>query len=300
MEGLIFDIQRFSIHDGPGIRTTVFMQGCNLRCFWCHNPESQAMGPQIQFFPDKCVGCANCVRACTHNAQLLLGGQRLYVRDFCQTCGRCVEECFAEALVIKAKKMTVEQVLAEVEKDRDYYDASKGGVTFSGGEPLLQRDFLRALLRACKLKGLRTAVDTAANVPWAALEQVLPYTDIFLVDVKAHDEKLHQQGTGVGNRLILENLARLTHGRAEVWVRIPVIPGYNDDPAELAAIADMLYELKGLWRVELLPFHHLGAGKYESLGLRYACAGLSTPSPDFMQDVAQTFADRGLPVHAKR
>ncbi len=300
MEGLVFDIQRFSIHDGPGIRTTVFLQGCNLRCFWCHNPESQPLGPQIQFFPDKCVGCANCVRACAHNAQLLLGGQRLYVRDFCQACGRCVQECFAGALVTKARSMTVEQVLAEVERDRDYYAPSKGGVTFSGGEPLLQPDFLRALLRACKSRGLHTAVDTAANVPWESLEMVLPYTNIFLVDVKAHDEELHRRGTGVSNRLILDNLARLVQGRAEVWVRIPIIPGYNDDPAELAAIADLLHGLKGLWRIELLPFHHLGAGKYESLGLEYACAGLSIPSPDFMQDAAQSFADRGLPVHAKR
>lgn len=296
MDGWVFDIQRFSIHDGPGIRTTVFLQGCNLRCFWCHNPESQEAGPIVQFFPDRCIACGLCVAACPQAAQLLVDGQRLYVRDLCRTCGNCVDTCYAGALTIKAKRMAVAEVLAEIEKDRPYYEESGGGVTFSGGEPTLQSDFLAALLAACKERGLHTAVDTACHVPWEILAALLPYTDLFLVDVKACDEDTHRGGTGVGNRRILDNVRRLAAADATLWVRIPVVPGFNADPAELGRIADFLAALPRVPPVELLPFHHLGAGKYESLGRAYPARDLKPPTDEAMEGFRQLFVGRGIPA----
>jgi pyruvate formate lyase activating enzyme len=294
MDGWVFDIQRFSIHDGPGIRTTVFLQGCNLRCTWCHNPESQTGGPSVQFFVDKCIVCAQCVAACPEGAQLVADGQRVYVRDLCRTCGACVDTCYAGALVIKAKQMAVAEVLAEVEKDRAYYDDSGGGVTFSGGEPALQGDFLAALLRESKARGLRTAVDTAGHVPWETLAALLPHTDLFLVDVKAFEEETHRAGTGAGNRRILENVRRLASSGVELRIRIPVIPGFNAHATELGKIACCLAGLERVPSVELLPFHHLGGGKYESLGCAYPSQAIQPPSDEAMAGFLRLFLERGI------
>jgi pyruvate formate lyase activating enzyme len=277
MDGWVFDIQRFSIHDGPGIRTTVFLPGCNLRCFWCHNPESQPAGPCVQFFPDKCIVCGQCAEVCPEGAQLVADGQRVYVRDLCRTCGACVDTCYAGALVIKAKRMSVAEVMAEVGKDRPYYDDSGGGVTFSGGEPALQSEFLVELLVASKALGIHTAVDTAAQVPWETLAALLPHTDLFLVDIKAFGEEVHRAGTGVDNRRILENVRRLAAGGVELRIRIPVIPGFNADAAE-----------------ELLPFHHLGGGKYESLGRTYPSRAIQPPTDEAMEDFLRLFTTRGI------
>jgi pyruvate formate lyase activating enzyme len=296
MEGLVFDIQRFSIHDGPGIRTTVFLQGCNLRCFWCHNPESGPMGAKVQFFPDKCIACGLCVEACPEGAQILANGRRVYVRGLCKACGRCVDQCFARALVARARTMSVEQVLAEIDKDRPYYKDSNGGVTFSGGEPLLQPVFVQTLVTACRDSGLHVAVDTAANVPWESIEPLIGVADLFLVDVKAVDEAKHREGTGVGNQRIHSNLRRLVESGATVWVRVPVIPDFNDDGQEAGRIADFLASMPGIARVDLLPFHHLGAGKYESLGLEYPSRLLQPPRDSRMNDLVRLFTERGLAV----
>jgi len=292
--GLIFNIQRFSIHDGPGIRTTVFLQGCNLRCFWCHNPESNPTRPVVEFFPDKCILCGLCVEACPEGAQKIEGDQRLYFRDLCQTCGKCVDECYARALVMPAREMSAEQVLAEVHRDRDYYNDSGGGVTFSGGEPFLQKEFLLELLQLSKRAGLHTAVDTAGNLPFDWIAEALPYTDLFLFDCKVMDEERHRTVTGVSNRRILENLRQLGDGRIPVWVRVPVIPGVNDTPREITAIAEFLSDLPGIEQVELLPFHHLGAGKYESLGMEYASQPLKPPSESQMEELVRILENRNL------
>lgn len=294
--GLVFNIQRFSIHDGPGIRTTVFLQGCNLRCSWCHNPESNPSQPVVQFFPDKCILCGACVAACPEGAQQIEANRRFFHRELCQACGKCAEECFARALVMPAGEMTVDKVMSQVQRDRDYYHDSGGGVTFSGGEPFLQKEFLLELLRASKRAGLHTAVDTAGNFPFDWIEEVLPYTDLFLYDCKMMDEQRHREATGASNRRILENLRKLGDGRARIWVRTPVIPQVNDTPQEIGRIAEFLSDLPGIEQVELLPFHHLGAGKYASLGLEYPGQPLTPPSESTMDELLNILENHQLPA----
>lgn len=294
LTGTIFNIQRFSIHDGPGIRTTVFLKGCNLRCFWCHNPEAWEPEPQVQFFPEKCIACGACVEVCENDAQFLNGDQRLYLRNLCTSCMSCVQECFSGALEQSGKVYTVEEVLSEIERDRTYYRFSDGGVTFSGGEPFLQQPFLKEALKASKEAGYHTAVDTALNVPWAQIEEVLSFTDLFLVDVKAFDDEIHRQATGVSNRRILNNLKLLSATHPEIWIRIPVIPGVNDSDSELDSISKYLSTLKSIRWIELLPFHTLGSEKYPSLGMDYPAQGLVMPSKNDMEKTLEIFQQKQL------
>ncbi len=292
--GTIFNFQHFSIHDGPGIRTTVFFKGCNLRCFWCHNPEAAIIKPEIQFFPEKCIACGACVEVCPEGAQFLEGSRRMYARDKCQLGFRCVEECFTGALYQIGREYRLDEVLAEIERDRQYYQFSGGGVTFSGGEPLLQKDFLRSLLTACRERGIHCAVDTAGNLPWEVFQEVTPLADLFLFDVKAFDEETHRRATGVGNRRILSNLVRLAESGSQIWIRIPVIPGVNDNAEEMEKIASFLEPLPGIQWVELLPFHTLGAEKYASLGREYPATGVTPPGKERMIDFQAVLLARGL------
>jgi glycyl-radical enzyme activating protein len=295
--GTIFNIQRFSIHDGPGIRTTVFLKGCNLRCHWCHNPESQRMPADIEFFPEKCIACGGCVEACPEGAQLLEGSQRVYLRDLCKVCRSCVQECFSGALLATGDERTVAQVLAEVAKDAGYYQSSGGGVTFSGGEPMLQPGFLLAMLQACHQQGYHCAVDTAGNVPWERFETVIPETDLFLYDIKALDETIHQRYTGVGNRLILENIQRLAQVGKEIWVRIPLVAGVNDSVEEIEGIARLVAPLENIRRVEVLPYHTLGSEKYTSLGKDYPAQGYQAPSREQLDRILNLFQSYGISAH---
>lgn len=271
---VIFDIQRGSAVDGPGLRTTVFFKGCNLRCRWCHNPESWQREPQILVYPGKCTGCGKCARVCPH------------AMEQCDLCGWCALLCPQDARRLCGRTYTVAEVMEQVEKDRAYYRNTGGGVTFSGGECMLWPGFLTQALRACREAGIHTAVDTAGAVPWERFQQILPYTDLFLYDVKCVTEELHRELTGVSNRLILENLRRLA-AQAEVLVRVPVIPGANDRPGELERTAALLREL-GLTGTELLPYHQLGEGKYPALGLAYT--PFATPTPEQMAAYRRLFA----------
>ena len=249
----VFDIQKCSFIDGPGIRTTVFFKGCNLACKWCHNPESQSPKRELMIQTKKCVGCGKCLEKCPNKFAS------------CDLCGKCTTYCPVSAREIVGKEYTVDQVLSEILLDKQFYLSSGGGVTFSGGECMLRVDFLAELLKKCKENGVHTAIDTAGCVPYESFLKVLPYTDLILYDVKCFSEELHLQGTGVSNRLILKNLERLSRETdCEIMVRIPVIPGYNTAVEELSSMAKFLASLR-IKAVELLPYHTMGNYKYQAL-----------------------------------
>ena len=252
--GILFDIQRNSYVDGPGIRTTVFFKGCNLRCAWCHNPESHAPSPQLMVYSNRCAGCGKCREVCPHDLAT------------CDLCGACVGLCPHHAREICGGAFTAEDVLRTIAKDRRFYDASGGGVTFSGGECMLQIDFLETLLKGCRERGIHTAVDTAGHLPRQSFERILPLTDLFLYDVKIMDSDKHRFYTGVGNELILENLRWLLSEGRRVWIRIPIIPTVNDTLGDMQRIKDFLDDCGHPEAIELLPYHALGEHKRDALG----------------------------------
>jgi len=295
MTGRIFDIQRFSVHDGPGIRTTVFLAGCNLRCFWCHNPESFERAGRLQFVESKCVGCGKCFAACPRRRHTLTDGRHLIGREDCAVCGVCAAACWAGALTVTARDADSAEILNVVALDRPFYK-NGGGMTLSGGEPLLQPDFARELLEGARREGIRTAVDTAGCVPFDNFEAVLPYTDLFLYDLKHMDSAAHRRATGVPNEQIVENLSELSGAGARSLIRIPVVPGFNDTRENMTKTAAFLKPLRGIEGVELLPFHRLGGGKYEPLGLTYAAEELRAPLPGELRELAAVFERAGIPV----
>lgn len=291
-KGTVFNIQPFSVYDGPGIRTTVFLKGCNLRCCWCHNPESIAPGRELQFSLEKCIGCGACLAVCPTGAHgLSESGVHTVDRALCTACGKCADGCFAGALCMTGETVTSDTVLRRVLTDSAYYKNSGGGVTFSGGEAMVQLPFLKELLTACRAHGVHTAVDTAGNFPFSSFEEILTVTDLFLYDIKAYDRALHRELTGVYNDRILENLPKLLERGAEVIVRVPCVPGGNWD--DLEAIAGYLKALP-IQRVELLAYHRLGEGKREALGR--AADGFSTPTAEEMEGVLRMFTEQGVPA----
>ncbi|MCD8123604.1 MAG: glycyl-radical enzyme activating protein [Lachnospiraceae bacterium] len=294
--GVVFDIQHYSIHDGPGIRTNVFVKGCPLRCLWCQNPESQARQAQLMVRHDSCVGCGACVAACPRGAVRLEEGKARTDRQLCESCGDCVAVCAADAREITGRVMTVEEVYAEAEQDRLFYEGSGGGVTLTGGEVLAQPDFAAAVLARCQEGGLHTAIETCGYGSWDHLARLLDHTDIVLYDVKHMDSEAHRRGTGVGNERILENLSRLSRERAlPVIVRTPVIPGFNDTIANMEAMVDFIKkEVPTCQEVNLLPYHPLGESKREQLeteGTRFR-----RPEEDEMEALREVFRTAGIEV----
>jgi len=264
--GVITHIQRFSVHDGPGIRTTVFLKGCQMHCPWCHNPETYSPQPEIQVFPERCIGCKACAEACRQGAHEFLEGRHVYHRDRCVACGECTETCYAKSLVRVGETRTAESIVAEVLSDRLFYEPA-GGVTISGGEPLVQAEFTREILGLCRREEIHTAIETNLAVPWKVIEALIPLVDLFLVDIKTMDDTAHQAWTGASNARTLENVRRIdVLGRALV-IRTPMVVGFNDRPDQIGAIADFLATLHNVRQYDLLPYHPLGTGKYDSLGL---------------------------------
>ena len=272
-KGTIFDIQRYSIHDGPGIRTTVFLKGCPLRCPWCANPESQRFAPEVEYFRDRCLRCFRCAAVCPRAAIVQLDGERGLDRTACDACGKCSEVCLADALRIVGREITVGEVVNVLEKDRLFYARTGGGMTLSGGEPAAQPEFAVALLRSCRSRGLHTAIQTAACQSWQLLGPVVREADLVMLDLKVLDGALHKQLVGVPNDLILANAKRIVEskGRAVV-VRIPLIPGYSSSLTNVQGIVDFASRL-GVAEVHLLPYHRLGEPKYERLGRPYPSLG---------------------------
>lgn len=272
----IFDIERNSFVDGPGIRTTVFFKGCNLKCAWCHNPESQSFKPQMMFYKDKCTACGKCKEVCPYNLEK------------CDLCGKCTVYCPMDARKVCGKEYTADEVLAEVIKDKAFYENSGGGVTFSGGECMLQIDFLLEILKKCKQNGIHTAVDTAGHIPFENFEKILPYTDLFLYDLKIFDSDKHKKYVGVGNELILENLKKLLQSGAKIWIRIPVMADVNDTAEEMQKIKEFFVTNGKPQKVELLPYHAMGENKYRAIGRNPQI--FKTPDSDKIKTLKEIFA----------
>jgi pyruvate formate lyase activating enzyme len=293
---MIFDVKKFSIHDGPGIRTTVFLKGCPLQCSWCHNPEGQDPRPQLLYRPDRCLGCGECVRACPQGAIRLDGDRVRTDSATCSLCGACVEVCYPDAREIVGREVTVSEVLAEVERDVPFYDQSGGGVTFSGGEPLLQPEFLLSLLKACHERGIHTAVDTCGHSEWQPLDEIRQYVNLFLYDLKLMDDDSHRRFTGASNQSSLGNLRSLSQRGEKIILRVPVIPAVNDDEENLWATAELAAALPSLTRVDLLPYHNTAIHKYRRLGRDFPLAGTPRPSTDHLATIAATLREFGLQV----
>ncbi|MFA5786056.1 MAG: glycyl-radical enzyme activating protein [Actinomycetota bacterium] len=294
--GVIFDIQRYCVYDGPGIRTGVFLKGCPMRCFWCHNPESQQCRPQVRFLATRCDGCGACVERCDVGAIRLRKGKLLWDFEHCNDCGECADVCTENAFARIGEELSVAQTMERVMADRDFFAGSHGGVTVSGGEPTMQPEFLLHLLRALRQDGIHTALDTCGHFPGRLLPQLLETVDLFLFDIKHADDQEHQRATGFGNRRILENFRDLLAkvGSARVTVRVPLVPGFNTEPGDIEAVIEVLTSAGYEGEVHLMPYHGWAKSKYESLGRFGDYRDLSdTPPADTDRVIAQ-FAAHGL------
>ena len=294
--GQVFDIQRFSTHDGPGIRTTVFFKGCPLRCFWCQNPEGLTSERQLQFTATRCVLCAECAKICSAGVHVLAGDSHEIRRQTCRLCGECAEVCLPGALTLVGDEREVADILAVVLQDRVYYDQSGGGVTLSGGEPLMQPDFARSLLTACREAGIHTALDSSLCCAPDALTDILPLTDLLLVDIKHVESPAHQRAIGRGNEQILANAHAVSEAGVPIIIRVPVVPSFNDSPAAIRAIAEFAAGLRTLQHLELLPFHRLGEAKYEGLGVQPPTSHLEPVPRQRVAELADAARSAGISV----
>ena len=292
--GLLFDIMRYALHDGPGIRTAVFFKGCPLSCWWCHNPEGQSSKPNLMFFENRCLDCGDCIPVCPQRAVLRLNGV-IHTTSACQVCGTCADACPSGARKVAGRRMTVSEVVREIERDLIFWDESGGGVTFSGGEPLAQPRFLESLLDACREKRINTVVETCGLAKKDLMLDLSEKVDLFLFDLKILDPLKHKKYTGVPNDPILANLEALAQRKKPVVVRFPVIPDINDDSENIRQMVAMLSRLH-LWRIHLLPYHQTGTEKYKRLGLGFRLEDAKAPPPSLVAKIAGVFERAGFNV----
>lgn len=293
----IFDIERYATKDGPGIRTVIFLKGCNLRGIWCQNPESQNCRPQIMYYMNLCRHCGRCIAVCPNHA-IRTDDMFGLVTDstLCTACGTCVENCYFDARKLMGKVMTVSELMTEIRKDAPYYERSGGGITFSGGEPLLYPEFVKEVAKQCQDEGIHTAIETAGHVPWNDFEQVLPYMNLIFFDIKHIDPELHKKYTGVTNTHILGNLRKLSQVFSPIIIRIPVVPGYNDSAEVQQRIYEFIKPLHGIEHVELLPYHRLGMTKYKGLGMEYPLQDLKSLKKDDLSYLTELACKVGIPL----
>jgi glycyl-radical enzyme activating protein len=299
-KGIVLNIERFAIHDGPGIRTVVFLKGCPLRCVWCSTVDSQYLLPEMEYFADKCTRCRKCIEICPAGA-IYAADDGLIITDrrLCDNCGKCVDICPNGARTIAGMEMTVEQVLEEVEKDNIFYANSGGGITLSGGEPTIQPEFALEIFKGCKRIGIHTAIETCGYVKWDIFDEMLRYIDLVYMDIKHMSPEEHKRLTSKKNNLIQANARKLAEKYPDkpFIIRIPVIPGYNDSDENIAATAQFVSQLKGTHRIELLPYHRLGIHKYEALSREYALSDLQTLPEDRMNALAALVESYGIEIN---
>ncbi len=295
--GIVFNVQRFSVHDGPGIRTIIFFKGCPLRCLWCDNPEGQRTAPEMVFWKGRCIHCNTCIAICPRKA-IRTGRQKskVILKNRCTLCGRCLDECYSGALEQIGRWITVDEILEEAERDRIFFDASGGGITLSGGEPTLQGGFVVELLRNCRRRRIHTAIETCGHADWKVLEKILQYTDLVLYDIKDMDPVKHKEFVGVQNDLILGNAKKISSKPFSMIVRIPIIPGYNDRQDSIKKTTQFISDLRGVREVHLIPYHQFGEAKYERLGLKYRLKGVKPPSEEHIRAIKDEFLSAGLEV----
>lgn len=294
-QSLIFDIKRYAINDGPGIRLTVFFKGCPLSCKWCHNPESISSRPEKMYAKQKCIGAQACINICPNSALTLTPDGIITNWDLCKMCGKCAEVCPTKAIEISGKSIGIHQLMSTIENEALFFDQSGGGVTFSGGEPLMHHKILLQLLTECGKKHIHRVVDTSLYSRAEIVREVAKHTELFLVDLKHMDDEKHKKYTGVSNKLILENIQLLSEMDSDFWIRIPLIEGVNTDKENIKASAQFLSQLK--WpskQVNLLPYHDIGKNKHLKLGSTYSGEGMREPRPETIEQTIRIFADYGL------
>ncbi|MDF2484356.1 MAG: glycyl-radical enzyme activating protein family [Herbinix sp.] len=289
MKGIITDIQRFSVHDGPGIRTTVFLKGCSNRCAWCHNPETFTVKPQLEFFSERCIACGRCLSVCQEGVHSISDGRHIVDLTLCNNCGQCIASCYVGALVVTGQEMTSEEVMEQIRMDEPYYKRSGGGITLSGGEPVMQWEFAKEILLLCKELGIHTTLQTAGNYDFEYLSALVPYLDLVMYDIKAFSEDIYKNVIHGDPRRILNNLMDLDCMGIPIIVRTPVVGSVNDTEQEIEAIATYLGDMKHLVHYMLIPYHGLGKVKYDALGMEYNNT-FYTPDKERMQQLERIAA----------